>query len=207
MVNPMDYARVVLRIGNEVTVRGVYWVTIVRPILPRWSCRTCSPAHRLCALELGDAATDAIRVVTVTATTTVGKAMSGEAFAVSALAAEYLHSSWRQHVTSTANLMMEIERQREDVRSVVAGDVIYSSSCFALLRAACSRSRRTCAPWSALTLLQSSWFPLVGSARPLVWNSRLLGGLESLASMPACNLQVVGKRRKNLGGLSTASTR
>jgi U4/U6 small nuclear ribonucleoprotein PRP31 len=134
ILNPLDYARVVQRIGNT---------------------------EDLTAIQLDDILPSAqVMVVTVTATTTVGKALSSEQL---------------QAVHRTTNSMFEVEDARKKLLLFIE-----------------SRSAAIAPNLSALIG--------PGVAAQLIVQA---GGLQSLAEMPSCNLQILGKRRRNLAGLST----
>jgi U4/U6 small nuclear ribonucleoprotein PRP31 len=134
ILNPLDYARVVQRIGNN---------------------------DDLTAVQLDDILPSAqVMVVTVTATTTVGKALSSEQL---------------QTVQRTTDSMFQVEDARKKLLLFIE-----------------SRSAAIAPNLSALI------GPAV--AAHLIVQA---GGLQSLAEMPSCNLQILGKKRRSLAGLST----
>ncbi|MEW5303488.1 MAG: hypothetical protein WDW36_006174 [Sanguina aurantia] len=134
--HPIDYARVVTRIGNEMDLTLVN----LDDLLP--------------------AAT--IMVVTVTATTTSGKALSEENL---------------QKTVAGAGMALELDEDKKTILEFVE-----------------SRMHKIAPNLSAVVGTEVA-AKLMGVA----------GGLLALSKIPACNVQVLGARRKNLVGMSSAS--
>ncbi|KAG1662685.1 hypothetical protein FOA52_014611 [Chlamydomonas sp. UWO 241] len=135
--HPVDYARVVKRIGNEMDLTLVD----LDDMLP--------------------AAT--VMVVTVTGTTTSGKALSAENL---------------QKVEDGCEMALKLDEDKRLVLKFVESKM------------------SNIAPNLSIVCGSEVAAKLMGVA----------GGLVSLSKMPACNVQVLGARKKNLAGMSSATT-
>lgn len=134
--HPIDYARVVQRIGNEMDLTQVD----LEDLLPAAS----------------------VMVVTVTATTTAGKALSDELLA---------------KVQAGCDMALQLDGDKQQIIKFVE-----------------SRMHQI-APNLSAAIGSEVAARLMGVA----------GGLMSLSKMPACNVQVLGSKRKTLAGYSSAN--
>ncbi|KAF6256171.1 U4/U6 small nuclear ribonucleoprotein [Scenedesmus sp. NREL 46B-D3] len=158
--HPIDYARVVRRIGNEMdlTQTALRLTGVSRRVFAGYAIE--GVASQVDLEDLLPAAS--VMVVTVTATTTAGKALGDELLA---------------RVEAGCDMALQLDEDKQQIIKFVE-----------------SRMHQI-APNLSAAIGSEVAARLMGVA----------GGLLSLSKMPACNVQVLGSKRKTLAGYSSAN--